>query len=304
MVITDAKAPDHPIVMANSSFLELTGYSADEVIGRNCRFLQGSGTSPVAVAAIRSSILEEREATVDLLNYRRDGSLFWNRLHLSPILGDDGRLAYIFASQADVTEQRRIQALEASEHRLLKEVDHRAKNVMAIVESIVRLSKADDPALYAAAIQQRVQALARVHSLLAERGWNAVSMEEVVRQQVAPFAATRLMLEGPTLMVPASVVQPLGLVLHELAVNAARHGALLARDGQIRIGWRPLSYANGFELDWVEKGPPNNGIRSKSGFGSLLMAAMIEKQLNGRLERSWLQDGLAFRMAVPTLASP
>jgi PAS domain S-box-containing protein len=111
IVVADARAPDQPIVLANSSFLELTGYSAEEVIGRNCRFLQGEGTSPLAVAAIRSAILEEREATVEILNYRKDTSPFWNRLHISPLRADDGKVDYIFASQVDVTDQRRIEAL-------------------------------------------------------------------------------------------------------------------------------------------------------------------------------------------------
>jgi PAS domain S-box-containing protein len=92
MVVADARAPDQPIVLANSSFLELTGYSAEEVIGRNLRFLQGEGTSPLAIAAIRSAVLEERETTVEILNYKKDGSPFWNQLHTSPLRADDGRL--------------------------------------------------------------------------------------------------------------------------------------------------------------------------------------------------------------------
>lgn len=241
------------------------------------------GESPIAVAAIRSALLEERETTIELLNYRKDGSPFWNRLHISPIHADEGTLAYFFGCQIDVTEQRRIEALEASERRLLKEVDHRAKNALAIVESIVRLSNADDPLLYAAAIQQRVQALARVHSLLAESGWSAVSLEEVVRQQVGPFAVRRLKIAGPKVMLPAPVVQPLGLVLHELAVNAARHGALLARDGWVRIKWTAAPDGSRIKLDWSERGARNDNIETKAGFGSVLIAAMIEKQLRGRV---------------------
>jgi PAS domain S-box-containing protein len=299
MVVTDANEFDHPIVLANKAFLELTGYTAAEVIGRNCRILQGMGTSPIAIASIRSALLEERETTVELLNYRKDGSAFWNRLHISPIHNDDGTLAYFFGSQVDVTEQRRIEALEASEHRLLKEVDHRARNVLAIVESIVRLSNADDPHRYAAAIQQRVEALARVHTLLAESGWNAVSLEEVVRKQVGPFAARRLTIAGPKIMLPAPVVQPLGLVFHELAVNAVRHGSLAARDGRVRIEWTAVPDGDRFALDWIEQGTTNQRFETKNGFGSILIAAMIEKQLRGTLARKWTGNGLELRMAVP-----
>lgn len=299
MVVADASEYDQPIVLANRAFLELTGYTAEEVIGRNCRLLQGQGTSPTDVAAIRLALLEEREATVELLNYRKDGTPFWNRLHISPIHADDGTLAYFFGSQIDVTEQRKIEALEASERRLLKEVDHRTKNVLAIVESIVRLSKTDDPHLYAAAIQQRVQALARVHTLLAESGWSAISLEEVVRQQIAPFATRRLKITGPVVMLPAPFVQPFGLVLHELAVNAARHGALLSRRGRIKVEWKAIPNGNRIKFKWIERGAPNDNIETKKGFGSTLIAAIIEKQLRGHMERNWTDNGLELRMEVP-----
>jgi PAS domain S-box-containing protein len=299
IVVVDANAPDQPIVLANSSFLELTGYSAEEVIGRNCRFLQGEGTSPLAVADIRAAILEERETTVEILNYRKDGTPFWNRLHTSPLRTDDGKVDYIFASQVDITEQRRIEVLEATEHRLLKEVDHRAKNVMAIVDSIVRLSDAGDPARYAAAIQMRVQALAKVHTMLAEAGWNAVSLDAVVREQVAPFAQKRLAVTGPRIMLPSPLVQPLGLVLHELAVNATRHGSLVAQEGRVSVEWKPLPQAGGFVLTWIEHGARVQPKNTKPGFGSMLVAAMIEKQLGGSLQREWSDTGLKLRVSVP-----
>ena len=125
MAVTNPREPDNPIVLANQAFLKLTGYAADEIIGRNCRFLQGKGTSPAVVARIRAGIADEHDFSIEVLNYRKDGSAFWNQLHVSPIHDDEGRLLYFFASQEDVTEFRKVQSLEANEHRLLKEVDHR-----------------------------------------------------------------------------------------------------------------------------------------------------------------------------------
>jgi two-component sensor histidine kinase len=117
-------------------------------------------------------------------SYRKDGSAFWNQLRLSPVHGDDGKLLYYFGSQDDVIHLSKVQTLEASEHRLLMEVDHRARNVLAIVNSVVRLSRADDAALFAAAVQQRVQALARAHDLLASHGWQEIPLDQLVRAQV------------------------------------------------------------------------------------------------------------------------
>jgi PAS domain S-box-containing protein len=297
MVMADARLPDQPIVLANASFLDLTGYGADEVIGRNCRFLQGPETSPDAVAQIRSALQKQQDADIEILNYRKNGEPFWNRLHLSAINDEEGQLLYFFASQIDITEQRRIEALEATEHRLLKEVDHRAKNVMAIVESIVRLSNSENSALYAAAIQHRVQALARVHSMLAEHGWRDVELGEVIRQQIAPFAQNRVTFDGQSVKIPPLAVQPLGLAIHELAANAARHGSLASDDGRLHIDWSH-SDDRQVTLNWTENGTKPGARQDVTGFGTVLMNAMVESQLGGSITRSWRSQGLSVQMSM------
>jgi PAS domain S-box-containing protein len=107
MVVTDPRLPDNPIVFANPAFLALTGYDADEVLGRNCRFLQGPDTDPAAVALVRDAVAGRREVKVQLLNYRKDGGTFWNELHLSPVFDEAGELVNFFGSQLDVTPSRR-----------------------------------------------------------------------------------------------------------------------------------------------------------------------------------------------------
>ena len=238
IVVTDATQQDYPIVLANQAFLKLTGYEAEEVLGRNCRFLQGPGTSPGAVAEIRAGLHEEREVNVELLNYKKDGTPFWNQLHLSPIRGDDGRSSIISHHSLTVRDYRRIEALEASEHRLLLEVDHRANNALALVDSIVRLSRSDDPAQYAASVQKRVQALARAHALLSRHGWHDIPLRETVSTQIAPYGARRTSLGGDDVMLSPDAVQPLALFIHELAVNAASHGALCQSGGRIEVTWK------------------------------------------------------------------
>ena len=145
MAVTDPRQPDDPMVLANRAFLKLTGYAADEIIGRNCRLLQGADTDPNAVEEIRAAIAAARETTVTLLNYRKDGTSFWNELHISPIHDDDGALLYFFSSQRDVSALREVERLADAELRLLREVDHRAKNALALVQGIVRLTRATMP---------------------------------------------------------------------------------------------------------------------------------------------------------------
>jgi PAS domain S-box-containing protein len=109
MVVTDPRRPDNPIVFANGAFFDLTGYSDEEVIGRNCRFLQGPQTDPRTVDEVRLAVRERRAVAVDLLNYRKDGTPFWNALFIGPIFDKGGELLYFFASQMDITERRSTQ---------------------------------------------------------------------------------------------------------------------------------------------------------------------------------------------------
>jgi PAS domain S-box-containing protein len=303
MVVTDATRSDYPIVLANQAFLNLTGYDASEVLGRNCRFLQGPGTSAAAVAEIRSALHEDREANVELLNYRKDGSAFWNQLHLSPIHDDDGRLVYHFGSQIDRTAYRRIESLEASEHRLLLEVDHRANNALALVDSIVRLTKSEDAAHYAASVQRRVQALARAHGLLARRGWHEIPLRDTIQTQIEPYAAKRAALDGPDVMLVPDAVQPLSLFIHELAVNAASHGSLARETGRVDISWIGTPQNKGVALTWSETGgrPPPN-VR-QPGFGTVIAEATIRRQLSGSAERQWSDDGLKVVVKVPNVTT-
>lgn len=106
MTIVDARQADYPIIFSNDAFLEMTGYSEHEVLGRNCRFLQGPETDRRSVQVIRAALAENREMAIEILNYRKDGSTFWNALFISPVYAPSGELIYFFASQLDVSRRR------------------------------------------------------------------------------------------------------------------------------------------------------------------------------------------------------
>lgn len=136
MLITDPRQPDNPIVFVNDAFGRLTGYSREETLGRNCRFLQGPGTNVGDVAKMRDAIAAVQSIEIDLLNYRKDGSTFWNRLLLSPVF-DEGELTYFFASQFDVTPERdRMKNLVTDRDALEMEIQRR---VADLAESEERL---------------------------------------------------------------------------------------------------------------------------------------------------------------------
>ncbi|WP_235889033.1 blue-light-activated histidine kinase [Glacieibacterium frigidum] len=297
MVVTDPRQAENPIVLANKAFLTLTGYSADEVIGRNCRFLQGPDTDQEALDEIRAAIRTPRECCVDIVNYRKDGVRFVNELQISPIHDDDGQLLYFFASQMDVTLRRQAADLLAAEHALLREVDHRAKNALALVQGIVRLSNASDAARYAAAVQGRVDALAAAHGLLAEGHWRTVPLDRLIRNVVEQHGLRRISIVGPAMEIDAGQVQPLALVFHEIATNAARFGSLSVDDGQLAISWQQDPQRVAVTL--AESGGPPPAPQRKPGFGLTMIDAIVRRQLGGEVDYDWAPQGLSARIHIP-----
>jgi PAS domain S-box-containing protein len=295
MVISDPRKPDNPIVLANHAFLDLTGYSAEEVLGRNCRFLQGPDTAEADIDKIRRELAAgAQHVEVEILNYRKDGSTFWNQLAISAVHDDAGDLLYHFASQKDVTSRREVERLEKSERLLLMEVDHRALNALAMVRSIVKLSRADSIETFSQSIKGRVDALARAHRLLALSGWSSASLSELVAGETA---GSRVAHSGADLRLAPRLVQPLCLVLHELVANACEHGGLSRQGGQAAVRWEAGSA--GLALHWTESGVALLVEPAQLGLGLNMVKGMVEQQLGGQLALDWSGDGLRASVAVP-----
>jgi PAS domain S-box-containing protein len=137
MIISNPRLPDNPVVFANEAFCRLTGYERHEIVGRNCRFLQGPETDPDVVRRIRDAVSSAQPIQIDIRNHRKSGEAFWNRLLMAPVYGADGKLAYFFASQVDVTiERERLEGLESHNAALMAEV---AGRLRAQQESEARL---------------------------------------------------------------------------------------------------------------------------------------------------------------------
>jgi PAS domain S-box-containing protein len=145
MIVTDPNKPDNPIIFANPAFLELTGYSPDELIGRNCRFLQGPETDPAVIDEVREAIKNRHEIQTEILNYRKDGSSFWNGLFVSPVYNDAGELIYFFASQLDVSRRRDAEdALRQSQKmealgQLTGGIAHDFNNLLQVITGYIDL---------------------------------------------------------------------------------------------------------------------------------------------------------------------
>ncbi|MDO9709116.1 PAS domain S-box protein [Paracraurococcus lichenis] len=204
---------------------------------------------------------------------------------------------------ADVTEHR-----QAEERQLLfmREMDHRAKNILAVVQAALRLTPRHDADSYAAMVEGRVSALARAHTLLAENRWTGADLAALLRAELQPFLtaapeapeATRILLEGPALTVAPQSTQALGMALHELATNAMKYGALSTAGGHVALGWEVTGEA--LRLRWEERGgPPLAGPPPASGFGTRVIEATLERQLGGTVRRDWRPEGLVVEAMLP-----
>jgi two-component sensor histidine kinase len=187
-------------------------------------------------------------------------------------------------------------------------VNHRARNTLAIVQAILRLTRAEDAAGYARLIEGRISALARAQSLLAAERWTGAPLGTLLAEDLAPFGAAeespgaagaRFALDGPPLRLRAEVVQPLGMVVHELATNAAKHGALSAPAGRVAVTWQADEQAGLLRIRWAETGGPPPAFPMTRGVGSRVIEATITGQLGGSVERRWPAEGLACDIALP-----
>ena len=336
MVITDPNQHDNPIVFANSAFFEMTGYSEDEVIGRNCRFLQGDGTDPEASRQIRKAIADRLPIfQIDLLNYRKDGTPFWNGLFLSPVIGDDGEVLYFFGSQHDVTERKRSEQtaferkveLEIEVRRrtsdlqkavdeltiaadtkqlLLNEVDHRVKNNLQMISSLIILQarKINDTSIREAlnSMLERVQALSTVHQRLYQSDdISRFDVAELVRDLASDLVGAcgrediGVHVDAATVAIPAPKAAPLALIINELITNAIRH-AFRDRGGRLRIKVERAQSSGHICIE--DDGAGITGRNSGDTFGTTIVRTLA-RQVGATVEWSGAEPGTRVDVTFP-----
>ena len=201
-------------------------------------------------------------------------------------------------------EQRvadRTAELEAAIQRqelLAREVDHRARNALAVIQSIVSLTPPDDNEKFADAIKGRIRAMATAHNLLAESRWRGADLLRLVNEELAPYAqGGRVSTSGLAVSIAPTVAQNLALALHELATNAAKYGALSDPDGRLQVVWRLGD--EGLALEWIEQCAHRVQRPSRTGFGSRVVEASVKAQLGGVIEHDWRENGLRCTIRLP-----
>jgi PAS domain S-box-containing protein len=316
MLITDPRKEDNPIVYCNDAFLKLTGYERDEVVGRNCRFLQGPDTDPAARREIRDAIAARTDISIDILNYRRDGSSFWNALYISPVIDEAGELLFYFASQLDVTDRKdweeRVKAdkdrferavkqrtteLEealATQTTLVNEIDHRVKNNLQMVASLIVMQARTipDPAIRGSlqAMLARVEALSTVHRRLYQTK-DVTSFDvarfvhDLVTDLISAFGSDRIRtaLDLEPVSVPSDKAAPIALMVNELVTNALKHAFIGGRNGT--IGVRVGQPDGKLRIEISDDGDGMNGTPAAGTFG-LKLVNSLARQLHADVEWS------------------
>lgn len=305
MVFTDATDPDNPIIFANDAFLALTGYLREEVLGQDFNFLMTNRADDAALSQIKAEFAGDTGG-IEVLYHRKDGRGFWAAVIVSPVRDDNGNVIQHFASFVDLTKH----IDEQSQLKMLvEELNHRVKNTLATVQSIVlqALGTAVDPKRIAEAIQSRLYALSRSHDLLTRENWKSAGLRDLIEGALEPFEAkqgeaSRISITGKNIRFPPQSALALSVGFNELATNALKYGAFSNSTGTIAIDWQILpapSGGNRLVLFWREAGGPLVTVPTRKGFGTSVIERGLAHELSGSAKLEYRQEGLVCMIEVP-----
>ncbi|HEX2556394.1 MAG TPA: histidine kinase dimerization/phosphoacceptor domain -containing protein [Microvirga sp.] len=340
MLVTDATLPGNPITFANKAFLNLSGYSIEELLGQDPHFMNGEETDPEAIQQYQTAIAEGRDETLEILQYRKDGTPFWSMLFASPLSDGQGTVTNHFLSYLDINRRfvaeeslraltaelearvaARTKELEAvtnslrrlvtEREMLLVEVNHRAKNSLAIAASLLAIQgrRQPDPGVRAhfEEAQERLNAMARVHDLLSKsEREQRVDVATYVRdlcEALRPITETddnHIRLEAQVeegVLVEADAAVPLGIVITELITNSVKYAFPAPRTGTI------IAQVRRSRPGWVEMIVRDDGVgmaRLREGSLGYSLVRSLVQQIDGEISTQSENDiGLTVTISFP-----
>jgi len=296
MVLSDPRLPDTPIVYVNDAFERTTGYARALVIGRNCRFLQGERTDPDHVAALREGIAEGREVTVDILNYRADGSTFRNRLLVAPVHDAGGRIRYFMSIQKELSPDEVRRSGSADE--AMREIQHRVKNHLAMIVGLIRLQSRQNLGArdHFDTLARRVESLQLLYEELSfagpARSIESISLGAYLGRICNAIAhldgrpGIRVGIDMADLAASVETAARIGLILSEIVTNAFKHAFVDRPEGHLTVRLGPFD-GRGVRIEVRDDGVGiPEGVRwpDTESMGGRIVAGLV--------------DGLAARLLV------
>jgi PAS domain S-box-containing protein len=296
---------DGKLLSANAQSCGLLGYSLDEALGRSIFEETVDQSSEADREQFRRQVAGELDRfTIEKRIYRKDGSYVWASITSSSVRDTDGRFLYAVRIQQDITDRKRREEErkehEEKEHLLMREVNHRAKNMLSLVQAIARQTTTGEPEDFIGRFTERIQALAANQDLLIRNESQGVDVEDLARAQLAHFAdlvGSRITAHGPRLRLNATAAQAIGLAFHELATNAGKYGALSVDAGRVDVQWR--LEGDVFALSWTERNGPPVSPPQRRGFGSTVIGSMAKLCVGGEVELDYARSGLKWRLTCP-----
>ncbi|MFT6533761.1 MAG: PAS domain S-box-containing protein [Limimaricola cinnabarinus] len=291
---------DGALVRVNDSLARMLGHAAEEMEGHPFdMFTHPEDRAKGKAAWDRLETGQADDYDLEKRYLRKDGQTVWGHTTVSCVRRADGRIDYLIKVIQDITERKRSEAVR---HMLMREVNHRSKNLLSIVQVIARQTASHSPQDFIEAFGQRLRALAANQDILVNNEWQRVDLADLVRAQLGHFGAIgpRVRLSGPPVMVPPAAAQALGMALHELATNAAKYGSLSNRDGCVDISWTMGD--DGFRMSWRESGGPPVAAPRKSGFGTKILDQLTASSMSGRVSLSYAPEGVVWELSCPSSA--
>ena len=252
-----------------------------------------------AIAASLDPVDPQRSATAFRLR-RRNGEVRWvETLGLAYFegVGHERRAVSMVGTAQDITERKER---EEKEHLLMREINHRAKNMLSVVDAIAHQTATRTPEVFVERFSERIQSLSANQDLLIRSEWHGVEIEDLVCAQLAPFAdliGSRIVMRGPKSRLNAVAAQAIGLALHELTTNAGKYGALSKDTGLLHIGW--WTEAETFKMNWTEHDGPAVSPPLRRGFGTVVMKEMAERSVGGKVDLEYAPSGVTWRLNCP-----
>lgn len=291
---------DRVIMEINDRACEMVGRTRDELIGQTARVLYLSDEDFEFVGREKyRQIGLEGSGTVETQWKHTSGEILDILLSSAPIDPDDLSVGVTFTA-LDITERKRAEQTRLeqaqAERLLLRELDHRVRNNLTSLITLIDLSRntATSTEELADSIRNRTQALATVHSLLSSGKWHAVPLRKLVETLIQPMHGTRLLFEGPEVVVPLAQAQALGIVINELATNSLKYGSMSVVGGEVNLTWETLQQENslGVTLHWVEANGPELDAEPRPGVGTGLIQGLVRSELRGEVQFRYTPHGV------------
>ena len=296
---------NRPIIFANDSLLELTGYDRSELLAKDLSFLIADQDEQIVLAVFETLFSDTSARDREICCRRKDGNLFWASAFINPVCDEHGDVMQYFVSLADLTKHRR----ESDRLRFLfNELNHRTQNMLAVVQAIAgqTLRGKTDATIYQG-FERRLLALSDVHSLLARANWGQLGLRDMIEQVLQPWGSngqpdSRYNITGENIPMQPKTALSLAMVMHELASNAVKYGALSNDDGQLDINWRivePDPLGCYIRLHWQESGGPTVIAPDHKGFGMRLIEQGLAQDLDAQVRVDYPPTGLVCEISLP-----